>query len=272
MRALTLAEALANGSGVERQCLCPVHGDTHPSASVNTIKMVWVCYSCGAHGKVGGDDLLAPIDFQALRRHLKKKSTPVASIPEGMLNVYQEDHPYWLRRFTRAACRHFRLGYDHEHEAGTIPLRAPEGHLLGVIQRRLAGLGPRYRYPAGVDVSRLLWNYHASTADVLVLTEGATDAIAAWEAGYDAVAVLGSSIRGPQATLLRRYDPDGIICAFDMDEAGRSAYYSVLRALPDYRISRAMWRPSEGKDLSALSVTTRKDILGKELERFQAAA
>src|SRR3954471_13212257 len=73
MRALTLAEALRYGHGVERAFLCPEHGDSRPSASVNIIKKRWYCYTCHAHGALGGDALLAEPDYQMMKLWLDNK-------------------------------------------------------------------------------------------------------------------------------------------------------------------------------------------------------
>lgn len=36
--------------GGEKSILCPVHDDSHKSASVNSDKGVWVCYACAGAG------------------------------------------------------------------------------------------------------------------------------------------------------------------------------------------------------------------------------
>lgn len=36
--------------GGEKSILCPVHDDSHKSASVNSDKGVWVCYACQGSG------------------------------------------------------------------------------------------------------------------------------------------------------------------------------------------------------------------------------
>lgn len=36
--------------GGEKSILCPVHDDSHKSASVNSDKGVWVCYACSGRG------------------------------------------------------------------------------------------------------------------------------------------------------------------------------------------------------------------------------
>jgi DNA primase len=36
--------------GGEKSILCPIHDDSHKSASVNSDKGVWVCYACNGRG------------------------------------------------------------------------------------------------------------------------------------------------------------------------------------------------------------------------------
>ena len=72
-RALTLSEALRCGHGVERSFLCPEHGDSRPSASVNIIKGKWYCYTCHAHGDLTGEARLAEPDYQQMRLWLDNK-------------------------------------------------------------------------------------------------------------------------------------------------------------------------------------------------------
>lgn len=272
MSSLTLAEVLASGYGVERSFCCPVHGDNDPSASVNTIKMVWVCYACGAHGRVGGEVLAQDVDVEQARRHLlhKVEATPR---PESWLNIYDSDHPYWRTRFTEETIQHFRLGHDYGTGSATYPLRDVGGAPLGVVRRPIDAAAAeldgkrKYVYPWGVDVSRLLFDYHRLDSGTLVLTEGATDAMAGWEARADVAwsAVYGSTLHRYQTTLIRRYDPTLVVCAFDLDDAGYQAYSSVAYALPEYRVARIRWDKRLGKDLSSLDLKTRREILAEGL-------
>ena len=73
MRPLTLSEALRYGRGVERSFLCPEHGDSRPSASVNVIKGKWYCYTCHATGELGGEARLVEPDYQQMKLWLDNK-------------------------------------------------------------------------------------------------------------------------------------------------------------------------------------------------------
>ena len=264
---VTMADALAHGHGVERPFCCPMHGDSHPSASLNILKMVWFCYTCHAHGQVGGEDLLVETDYDALRGYIAKETAEATELPESWLNSYESDHEYWRTRgFSEETISYYRLGHDYEHDCAVYPLRNISGGVLGVVRRQLAGA--KYKHPYGVDISTLLFDYHRLESDYLVICEGATDVMAAHEVGVEATAVYGSRLSSAQAALVRRYDPVGVLVASDMDDAGWSLYRMTCALLGEYPVSRVFWPRREGKDLASLPVKKRKEILLNGLEPF----
>lgn len=277
MAHVSLEDALAFGHGNERQFSCPVHEDTNPSASVNVIKGLWICYGCGAKGKVDVDSIEIPPE--ALARQLRKLSEALeASGPrtysESWLKVFTANGPgdYWLSRFTPEACAKFDLGMMPDGSAATYPLRDSSGVILGVVERNLSEDGPKYKYPFGVDMTDYLFNYHACEGDEIVLTEGATDTIAAWEAGYEAMAIYGARLTVAQRGLLARYAPRKLILGFDQDEAGRRAAAGVQQAFPEVEVIAPTWpATAQGvkQDLASMPVATRKAVLSGRLDRVR---
>lgn len=265
MRAMTLHEAIVYGHGTERSFLCPVHGDSRPSASVNMVKRVWYCYTCGARGGVTGEDALIEPDYEEMRIWFEQKMEQGRVYPESWLSRFDAGpvHSYWETRVGRTAATHFRLGYDPEQDAATYPLRDPSGQVLGVVRRSLREdrSGPKYLYPAGVDVGRLLFNYTPEARSVAVLVEGAVDAIACWNVGVDAFAIYGSHLSTEQARLIDRVDPGVIYTAYDNDDAGWKAYLETKRAFKHRRVVRLTWPRSWGKDVDELSHVRRKFVL-----------
>lgn len=263
MRSLTLAEAVRLGRGVERPFLCPEHGDSRPSASVNMIKKVWICYTCGAHGTLGGEALLAEPDYLMMRLWLDNKLAERTIYPEAWLNQYDAGpvHPYWLERVGEAAARSHRLGFDPGADAATYPLRDPAGQVLGVVHRKLGGQGPKYRYPAGVDVGRLLFHYTPEHREAVVLTEGALDAIALWNVGVEAFAIYGSRLSAAQVRLIDMIDPELVYTCYDQDEAGWRAYQDTERAFKHRLVSRLTWPRGWGKDIDEIGETRRRKVV-----------
>lgn len=261
----SLDEALTQpGAGLERAFHCPVHGDNHPSASVNIISGLWVCYTCGAKGKVGDH---YTVDPEALLKHLKgqKQKFETHYFPESWLELFDagEPHEYWLSRFSYEACKHFRLGYDAEEDAATYPLKDSMGLLLGVVRRPLGEDwdGPKYIYPRFLDVTRYMFNYTQDARSKVLLVEGAADAIACWEAGYEAFAIYGSRMSEHQARLLRRINAQQIYTAFDLDEAGRKAHSGVQSLIQDVPVEAIVWSAEIGKDIAEVPLEDRRKLL-----------
>lgn len=191
--------------------------------------------------------------------------------PESWLNRWDAGptHPYWLARVGEAAARAFRLGYDSERNEVTYPLRDSGGRVLGVVRRNLdGGDGPKYRYPIGIDVGRLLFGYERSSRRVVVLCEGALDCIALWNIGVQAFAIYGSRLSEEQIKLVDRIDPDTVVCAFDNDDAGFHAYLQVKRGMKHRQVERVAWPLSWGKDVDELSEERRRKIFAVVLASY----
>jgi DNA primase len=157
------------------------------------------------------------------------------------------------------AARAFRLGVDPEHQAVTYPLRDPAGQVLGVVRRSLGGEW-KYRYPAGVDVGRLLFNYTPEQRRAIVLTEGALDAIALWNVGVDAFAVYGSRLSAAQVRLIERIDPEYVYTCYDLDDAGWGAHRETEWAFKHRLVARLTWPRGWGKDIDEIGETRRRKV------------
>jgi hypothetical protein len=263
VRALTLAEALRWGRGIERSFLCPEHGDSRPSASVNIVKGKWHCFTCHAHGDLHGESMLVEPDYLAMKLWLDRKLEEGTVYPESWLARYDAGpvHQYWLDRVGEAAARSFRLGHDPGGSAVTYPLRDPSGQVLGVVRRSLTGDGPKYRYPAGVDVGRLLFHYTPDHRDAVVLVEGALDAIALWNVGIDAFAIYGSRLSAAQVRLIDKIDPEFIYTAYDLDDAGWLAYRETENAFRHRLVTRLSWPRAWGADIDEIGPTRRRKVV-----------
>lgn len=229
----SLAEALgANDSRVERPFLCPVHSDHNASASVNVQKRVWFCHSCGARGTTEGIYFEERLDLDYIDELLAEHQV----LPESYLDLFLPPVPaqYWRDRgFSDEACRHFQLGIDPASGRPTYPLRDAQGQLLGVVTRNITGDGPKYKYPKGVKVHELLFNY-TPVIDTVTLVEGALDAVACWDVGFHAMGIYGSSLSDRQVSLLRSTGADRILLAFDNDRAGRAATERAVEQLAGF--------------------------------------
>lgn len=265
---MTLAEAIATGQGIERPFRCEQHPDTHASASVNVIKMVWYCYACHASG--AADKKKAP-SIEALQSMVEPDR--LARIyPESYLKLY-EDPGYWLTRFPYWLCRAMGLGSDPFTGDGVFPVHTGAGQLAGVGRRNLFTQvvgeakievqGTRYLYPRVWSASQTLFGSAGrwSTHPVIALVEGAADASACWEVGAPGFAVYGSGLHLPQQNLVYRMAPTLILLAFDEDEAGeRAADHAAKDLVSIAPVHRVRW-PHKFKDPAGTPYRIRKEIL-----------
>ena len=223
------------------------------------------CYTCGAHGHLGGEALLAEPDYESTKRWLESELAEPTVYPESWLNRYDAGpiHWYWTERVGDDAARAFRLGYDAEADAVTYPLRDPCGRVLGVVRRPLGGDGPKYKYPWGVDMGRLLFNYTPDQREVVVLCEGALDAIALWNSGVHAFAIYGSQLSVDQVNLIDRIDPTTIYTCYDADDAGRKVHLQTCQLFRHRLVSRLTWPRAWGKDIDEIGPTRRQRVLSE---------
>jgi hypothetical protein len=230
---------------------------------VNVIKGKWYCYTCHARGELTGEARLVEPDYETTKLWLDRKLAEGEIYPESWLNRWDAGpvHPYWLERVGEVAARTFRLGWDPIADAVTYPLRDPVGQVLGAVRRSLGSDGPKYKYPAGVDVGRLLFHYTPHHREAVVLVEGALDAIALWNVGIDAFAIYGSRLSEAQVHLIDRVDPTYVYTCYDIDDAGRLAHLETARAFRHRMVSRLTWPPGWGKDIDEIGATRRRQVV-----------
>ena len=262
----SLDEAMTDGHGIERSFLCPVHGDTHPSASVNSVTGLWICYTCGARGRYDTGALYT--DPYQVGRILKAMTDRAEFNPrqysERWLDIFDAlPSPYWRSRFSPEVIAAHRLGQDPNSAYATIPMRDGAGTVLGVIKRDLTGQSKsKYHYPFGVSVRQHLYNLHRCTGPVLIVVEGATDVVAANEVGVEAVALYGSTMSRSQALLLTKYAPSLVVVAVDQDRAGEGAWESINRELYGFvPVSKLDW--DTYSDLAAIPTVERAEMLSR---------
>ena len=222
--------------------------------------------SCGAKGNVDGWLPDPDEELEAILEILEPKAPPRT---ESWLDVFDSGpiHPYWLSRYKEQTCREFRLGYDAGKEKPCYPIRDQQGRPLGVVLRNLDDpSAPKYRYPLGVSTSKLLFGYERLYPnEPLVLCEGATDVIAAYEAGFWAVGSYGSRLSDDQAHLIRAAKPTVVVVAYDQDKAGDDGAAFAGEHLNSLGILtvRPVW---DGyKDLGEMPTATRTKILTEAL-------
>lgn len=260
--------AILRGLGQERFGPCPIHNGDNPTAfHVNLLKNRWYC-----HTRCGGGDV---IDFVAQKEHCSlykaarwltghfgqvggqmvksDLSTPLSGLT---------DHPYLQKRgITPQTVSIFGLKSDAW--GIRIPLRLPDGSVMGVLHRAtLEGL-PRYRFPAGFPKRGFLYGADRikSCNDTLIIVEGCFDLFRLFQAGFNSnVALLGSHASCLQLDQVRRLAKRRIVLFFDGDRAGICGARHVAAQLDSNR-EVVVVSPPWGRDPADLSETEVTDLL-----------
>lgn len=229
----------------EANAICPFHEDHSPSLRFNLRNGLWLCHGCGEKGNVQTMamllDVAAPDDEQVtideLGAKLQALSEEADDLREGMrlfneawLDQFLVDEKrikkFWKGRrgISKTIIDTFDLGWDGTNDAAIIPLRTPEGLLMGVI-RRFTEPDAKWKYlnPKGFKRAESLLFLDRVSGTTVALVEGPIDALKCWSAGVPAVAIYGSSLSSHQADLLRRHGVATVVSFFDNDPAGRLA-------------------------------------------------
>ena len=258
----SLEDAIENGEGNERPFQCHVHGDTTASASVNMEKGVWYCFACTAKGRVDRKGKTFTTEMKAAIALLEESEKPITR-PMSWLDIFDASgtHPYWEHRFGAAVAKRWRLGTHPLTGMPCYPVIGPDARVYGVVQRTQGK--PKYIYPTGVPISRMLFGFTMRRASTVVVVEGACDAIAVSEALESMPATMvvgcyGAGLHLPQVHLINSISPDLVMLGFDSDDAGRRA---LGRSYPlDAAVTAIHWEhkdPGECSRESILAAVTR---------------
>lgn len=271
-------------SGDDWLCLCPFHRDRRPSFCFNVKKGVYICYAC--HEVGGIEKLMLHMQItkvpdvslgdvvDALERHGQEK--PERIYPERWLDQYAID---WdsdddvvehlrERHLKATTVVRFGLGCTSRQTAITIPIRNRDGALLGVYRRFLDGRRDKYKYPSTFKKSQHLYGYsECHRKRLLFITEGAFDALAFWNVGYESVAVYGSHMSAVQAKLVKSLSPRLLIVASDNDKAGDDLAKQITTDLAGLNMERMRYRAGE-TDPSSLHPL----ILRRRIKTYYSAA
>lgn len=233
--------------GDEFLCVCPFHHDTgRPNLYANGVKGLYLCHACGAKGKVAGD---VPEDWKGLLSRLSPDDVVDEQVVYDTAWLRQYDFPtdFWTERgFSDGTIRRFELGYDPLRDEAIIPTRDHHGDLIGVIRRRLdPGDGPRYLYPKGFPLSRILFGANLLGANhrKVAIVEGSLDTVACWNAKVPAVGLLGANLTKTQCRLLYELDIEHLVVMTDNDTAGRLAVEHILDEVRGMVVSIGAYRP-----------------------------
>jgi DNA primase len=142
-----------------------------------------------------------------------------------------------------------------------------KGELLGYAGRCIDGLSPdKYKLPAGFKKSLELYNLHRVKGDEeVVIVEGFFDCIRVYAAGYNCVALMGSTLSETQYQKLTRFKR--VILFLDGDPPGRTASAEITLKLAEATFVRNA-NPSRDKQPDMLSPKEIQELLFSRDERL----
>lgn len=236
--------AKPDGRG-EVEMLCPVHGDSTPSASVNLEMGVWYCHACRgggsvrqlvdardawvavegrellastAHGHVA-DDLGAEDRYEFILKEAKEDHERL------MEELGQQRRLFRLRGINRTTLHQHRIGFDGRYFKIPIFGPGPERRLWNVrtydpsprFGRRkiwgVRGMNKPRLYPAGgLDL--------AEPGDSVLFCEGEWDALLALQAGQLAVTTTAGAGKPWQPNWNVAFAGLRVFLCHDADELG----------------------------------------------------
>ncbi len=240
---------------------CPIHKGDNPHAfNVSLDKNLWNCFTrCGGGTVI---DLIMKIENVSFKEAIKKakrilKECNIEEYERKFKNIERNKplefrlildhtHPYLIeRRIKWETAHYFDIGYCNTGLLKgriAIPIHDENGCLVAYAGRAInEKIKPKYKFPARFRKSLILYNYWRvknNDNNKIVLVEGFFDVFRLYQAGYDAIALMGSSISDYQAYLLEKLDKK-IIIMLDGDDAGRKGTEKLIEKLGhkiDYEI------------------------------------
>lgn len=172
------------------------------------------------------------------------------------------------RGFGANALTQWEVGWDPVSDRIVLPIRNSNNDIVGAKGRAWKpGQDPRYKvlggvlYPyAPVKIGQVVYGID-KVDPKCILVEGELNAISAWEKGFSAIAVSGSSLTDTQARLIRNA-VDDITIIFDDDPAGSNGAVNAAEKLTDYMSVWVNFTDPE-RDIATLTVTELEDVIGE---------
>jgi DNA primase len=152
------------------------------------------------------------------------------AINEWVLGNYKEmpDRLIERRNLSREAINAFEIKWDSDNKTWVIPIRTPEGELMG-FQFRQKGIV--INHPPGMEKSKTLFGLHLFKGESrITIVESPLDAVRLFDVGVPAVSSFGASISSEQLNLLSR-NFRYVVAAMDNDAVGRRANEIIHRTV-----------------------------------------
>lgn len=145
-----------------------------------------------------------------------------------------------------------------------LPIRDRDQRETGLLSRSVNGERPKYRMVRGKPTIHFP---HKPSHRIIVAVEDVLSSIAVAKAGYDSVAVLGTSISDTDALAITR-GVDTVLAFMDPDKAGRLGAVALRKKLALYPVRFAkLTADRDPKYLSRLAI---REIVDAQIRRNNA--
>jgi len=223
---------------------CPIHHGDNPNAfQVNLNKNLFHCFThCG--GGTIFDFIMKKENLSFYQAAAKIHNLFYKNqIPTQSLLSLQYDHPYLKSRNISPSLAHFfQLGFcNHGYLKNriAIPIFNKNKSIAAHCGRSVDHSMPKYLFPKNFSKNNHLFNIQNVTPDALkplFIVEGFFDAIHLAKLGFDAVALMGSTMSNTQAQLLKESNRHCFLM-LDGDPTGQKATPIIAKNLRLHSIS-----------------------------------
>jgi DNA primase len=258
-------------TGKDIMCCCPFHEDNNPSFGIRKEPpYMYHCFGCGESGTV--EDLVYKITkddklFNSVYFNISE-NRPKLDIEEILnknqckeeiieFEKYKDRYPKLLmeRGISPYTFHKYEVYYDGKNIV--IPIRDVTGK---VRFKQLRGLYEKiYINSVDIDKKDILYGLYylvnsEKVFDSVYVVEGTFDAMACYQAGLPAVALMGNVLFSEQLKLLSRYFKT-VNLFLDNDDAGisgqKKAYELILKSKSPLRVNVVEY-PDKSKDANDL--------------------
>ena len=256
--------------GEEFRARCPLHDDSNPSFSLNTVSGVWICFSkCGSGTFIELVEQVLGSSYQEAREWVESNGSRVttsrlmSSLEAQLFPVIQEAGngipgwlqsyesltntamPMWLldRGFTWRTINHWGIRYSQMLDAITIPVYWQE-KIVGTVTRNKNPNLPKYQNSPELPRTEILFGEISTSRKDIMICEGALDLLWLWQNGYNAIGLLGNELSLRQVQLLTTYRFGEVVLALDNDEGG---VYGKRKIIP---ILQNHWLPTQISEIT----------------------
>lgn len=257
---------------------CPVHekrtgkNDRRPSWSINTVTGLWICHSCGARGnlpqliyEITGDysaisSIYSVMMNNGIEQLKGKNNIKTAATPDWETYIgfaHPSDEQLASRKLLRESAVRYGIRWNSKNDSWIIPIISLDGTFMGWQEKASTYVR---NHPIGVKKSEAIFGADLFITGIGLLVESPLDVVRydSEFSNVQALASYGAAISKRQIEIVSSIC-DGLIIAFDNDEAGISSAKKVYDELPTLRhgVKWIKYKHTKAKDIGEM---TREEI------------